>query len=108
MYTHQEILCITSDYASRNAKKCDNNQCQICKYLEDLVFTADNVIREIKVEDIEKGVVAMPFVQQAAWIQVQKQAKTLQMLTKLIETGQIPERRKTGNEFTILKLLYNI
>ena len=76
-----------SDYASRNAKKCDNNQCQICKYLEDLVFTADNVIREIKVEDIEKGVVAMPFVQQAAWIQVQKQDKTLQMLTKLFETG---------------------
>ena len=97
-----------SDYASRNAKNCHDYQCQICKYLSDLVFTADNVVRTEKVEDIEGGKVAMPFVQQTAWIQAQKQDKTLQMLLKLMETGQMPEKKKTGNEFTTLKLLYNL
>ena len=34
--------------------------------------------------------------------------KTLTTLVKLIETGQVPEKRKTCGDFTTLKLLYNI
>ena len=97
-----------SDFASRNANTCDNEKCQICQYLNDLVFTADNIVRSIAVEDIENGNTAMPFIQQNAWIQSQKHDKTLQHLVKLIEMGQIPEKKKTCNEFTTLKLLYNL
>ena len=50
----------------------------------------------------------MPFTQQTAWKQAQLQDRTLQLLTKLIETGQAPEKRKTCNEYTTLKLLYNL
>ena len=65
-----------SDYASRNAEECHMNSCQICKYLQDLVFTADNLVRSIKAEDIEKGNVPMPYTQQSAWKQAQSQDKT--------------------------------
>ena len=97
-----------SDYASRNANMCSEKSCQICKYLKDLVFTADNMIRSIKVEDIEKGKISMPFTQQAAWKEVQSKDKVLQMLVDLINTGQPPEKKKTCNEYTTLKLLYNL
>ena len=97
-----------SDYASRNPSTCTDKQCQICKYIQSLVFTADNIVNSITIEDIERGNIAMPFTQQAAWTQAQKQDKTLQLLLTLIETGQSPEKRKTCNEFTTLKLLYNL
>ena len=72
---------------------------------KDLVFTAD---KAIKVEDIEAGKVAMPFTQQAAWKQAQLQDKVLQTLADLIKTGQTPEKKKTCNDSTTLKLLYNL
>ena len=97
-----------SDYASRNAATCKLDSCQICSYLQDLVFTADNMVRSIKIEDIERGNVAMPFTQQNAWRQAQSQDKTLQMLLSLINTGQVPEKKKTCSEYTTLKLLHNL
>ena len=97
-----------SDYASRHAVKCSEKACQICKYLDNLVFTADNIVSSLKVEDIEKGNIPMPFTQQSAWKQAQKQDKTLKTLTELIQSGQVPEKRKTCNDFTTLKLLYNL
>ena len=96
------------DYASRNATECKLSSCQICKYLNDLVFTADNVVGSLKIEDIEKGNSAMPFIQQNAWRQAQSQDKTLQMLSTLIKTGQVPEKKKTYNDYTTLKLLHNL
>ena len=81
-----------SGFASRNAEECKEKRCQICTYVKDLVFTADNVVKSIKVEDIEAGKVAMPFTQQAAWKQAQSQDKVLQTLVDLIRTGQTPEK----------------
>ena len=97
-----------SDYASRNSSNCQDPKCQICKYLSDFVFTADNVVSSIKIEDIERGNVPMPYTQQAAWRQAQSTDKTLKTLVKLINSGQTPEKRKTCGDFTTLKLLYNI
>ena len=99
---------ITSDYASRHAVKCLEKSCQICKYLKDLVFIADNIVGSIKVEDIERGDIAMPFTQQSAWKEVQSKDKMLQTLVELIQTGQTPEKKKTCNDYTTLKLLYNL
>ena len=72
------------------------------------MFTADNVVNAVRVEDLERGNVPMPYTQQAAWRQAQSTDKTLQTLVKLINTGQTPEKRKTCSDFTTLKLLYNI
>ena len=97
-----------SDYASRNSTECKEKSCQICKYLNDLVFTADNIVRAVNIEDIERGNLTMPYTQQAAWRQAQSVDKTLCALVKLINTGQLPEKKKTCGEFTTLKHLYNI
>ena len=50
-----------SDYSSRHAVICHEPNCQICSFVNDKVFVGDNVIRSIKVEDIEKGNVQMPY-----------------------------------------------
>ena len=88
--------------------KCTEKSCQICKYLQNLVFTADNIVQSIKVEDIERGNISMPFTQQSAWKNAQAQDKTLGTLIDLIQSGQVPERKKTCSDYTTLKLLYNL
>ena len=66
------------------------------------------MIQNVKIEDIERGSISMPFIQQNAWKQAQSQDKTLQILLSLIKSGQTPERRKTCSENTTLKLLHNL
>ena len=97
-----------SDYSSRHAAVCHEKNCQICSFISDLVFVGDNVVRNINVEDINKGIVQMPFTQQNAWKHAQFGDKTLVTLRELIKTGQLPEKRKTCGDFTILKLLHNL
>ena len=97
-----------SDYSSRHAISCQESNCQICSFVADKVFVGDNVVRSIKVEDIEKGNVQMPFTQQNAWKHAQCGDKTLNLLRDLISTGQLPEKRKTCGDFTNLKRLHNL
>ena len=97
-----------SDYASRNAVACKHESCQVCRYLKDLVLEADNIVGNIKEDDIEGGRVTMPYTQQSAWKQAQSQDKTLQALLELIKTGQSPEKKKTCKDYTTLKLLHNL
>ena len=97
-----------SDYASRNSKECPEKSCQICNYLNDLVFAADNLVRSVNIEEIERGNVSMPFTQQAAWRQAQSVDKVLSSLVSLVNTGQMPEKKKTCGDNFILKKLYNL
>ena len=50
----------------------------------------------------------MPYTQRAAWLNVQKNDRTHQQLSWLIETSQTPEKKKTKGENTKLKLLHNL
>ena len=67
-----------SDYASRNATECKLSSCQICKYLIDLVFTANNAVGNLKNKDIEKRGHCYAIYPPNAWRQAQSQDKTLQ------------------------------
>ena len=70
-----------------------------------MLFEVGNIDGNIKVVDIEGGLITMPFTQQNAWRQAQYQDRTLQTLLELIRTGQVPEKKETGHDNTTLKPL---
>ena len=48
----------------------------------------------------------MPYTQPRTWLALQKKDPALSKLSKLIRSGQKPEDKKTGGDYTVLKLLY--
>ena len=65
-------------------------------------------LNSIQVNDILSGKLPTPFLQRQSWINAQKQDKTHQTLKELIRNSQAPEKKKTKDENTKLKLLYNL
>ena len=97
----------SSDYNSRHPEECKEQKCQICKFAFQMEMAGDKVAK-ITVDDIEKGLINMPFNQRSAWLKVQKNDKVHQQLAFLIETSQSPERKKTKGDNTTLKRLHNL
>ena len=60
------------------------------------------------VQDVLDGTAALPFIQRKAWLASQHQDKVHIDLRRLIQSGQQPEKRSTGDQATKLKLLYNL
>ena len=97
----------SSDYNSRNPEECTEKRCQICKFASKLETIGDKVAK-ITVDDIEKGRVKMPFIQKAAWLKVQKNDPVHQQLSLLIDSSQLPNKKKTKGNNTVLKRLHNM
>ena len=96
------------DYISRNPLKCSEEKCQICNFNSKQVQIGDNAgkVREISMQEIMDGTAKMPFGQRQTWLQAQNDDKTHSILKKLIDTSQAPEKKRTKNEHTKLKLLH--
>ena len=100
-----------SDYASRNPTQCINKEkCQICKFANEQEKIGDdcNKIRPISIEEISKGLSTMPFIQLKTWKSIQENDGVHTKLKHLIEIGQSPEKKKTKDDNTKLKLLHNL
>ena len=101
----------TSDYNSRHPITCVEKRCQICQFANEMEILGDNVIPmvgKIMVEDIEQGRVNMPYTQRAAWLKVQKNDPLHQKLSFLIDSSQLPDKKKTKGLNTHLKRLHNL
>ena len=98
------------DYISRHPNVCPNRSCQICKFADEQINIGDNVVNlnAIQVQDILSGNVTIPFTQKQSWIDAQNRDKTHILLKELISTSQAPEKKKTKDENTKLKLLFNL
>ena len=86
-------------------------RCQICKFateMEDLGDKLSSMVNKITVEEIDGGTVDMPFTQRSDWLKSQRRDKAHQQLTWLIETSQLPEKKRTKNEHTQVKYLHNL
>ena len=97
-----------TDFFSRNPIQCQNESCQICKYIAEQVFVGEHSIRQITASEIINGTLSMPYIQPSAWLTLQNRDKTIIHLKKLIASGQQPEPRKTGGENTVLKHLHSL
>ena len=99
------------DHASRNPPPTCEGKCEICKYVAEDQIVGDK-IRHVKENDDIKidndDLTTVPFLQLKTWRHLQQQDGVHTKLMKLIKTGQEPEKKKTGGEFTALKHLHNL
>ena len=98
------------DWISRHPNTCPERSCQICKFVDQQIEIGDSVakLNSIQIQDILSGNLAIPFTQRQSWIDAQNHDKTHVTLKHLISTSQSPEKKKTRNENTKLKLLFNL
>ena len=97
-----------ADYASRNPISCDSDKCQICKFTQDMAISAESLVRSITISDIENGKFKMPLAQREAWRLAQSRDYALSHLLKLVNSGQLPEKKKTCGNNTTIKKLHNL
>ena len=98
------------DYISRHPNACNDKGCQICKFNSEMVKIGDNAVNlnEISIKEVMDGKIKIPFAQKNTWLQAQNEDGTHATLKQLINTSQAPQRKKTKNENTKLKLLHNL
>ena len=98
------------DYISRHPSKCSEPKCQICRFVNEQVEIGDNVakLNAISIGDILSGDLPTPFLQRKSWIDAQGKDQTHITLRNLITNAKAPEKKKTKNENTKVKLLYNL
>ena len=65
---------LPSDFASRNAPKCDNPTCQVCSFIQ---CTEDSVVLRTSVQSIMSGTAKLPFTTRAAWLALQAECPDL-------------------------------
>ena len=65
---------LPSDFASRNAPKCDNPTCQVCSFIQ---RTEDSVVLRASVQSILSGTAKLPFTTRAAWLTLQAECPDL-------------------------------
>ena len=104
----------TSDYLSRNPTPCGKpEQCQMCKFAEKMQAEGENTkniksIKSVTVQDVMEGNSLMPYTQRKSWLGAQLMDSVHTQLKTLIETGQLPDKRKTNGEATKLKQLHTL
>ena len=97
-----------ADYASRNPVECHTVKCQICKFTEKMSDIAGHLVCNVTISDIQNGKVKMPLAQREAWRVAQSRDYALSKLLKLINTGQLPAKKKTCGDYTTIKTLHNL
>ena len=110
------------DYNSRNPPRCNLPKCQICRYAFDhaeldtpnmFISKVSRVqcppnLGSVTAEQIERGEIKLPFTEKPGWLKIQKNDKLHIELLRLITSGQTPEKKRTGQYYTLLKRMYNL
>ena len=104
---------LLADHASRHPPEPCKGECDTCKYVNDQVSIGNN-IKIFKIDDdgeaeeFVKDEETVPWLQLKTWKTIQMNDPVHTKLMTLIKTGQEPEKRKTGGDFTILKHLHTL
>ena len=80
------------DFQSRNAVKCDTEQCQICKFIHE---TADSII-DVKLSAISTANAdhsMMSFLNRQAWKNIQDKDPACKQAIKCLQSGQTPSKK---------------
>ena len=103
-----------SDWSSRHPVPCTREtKCQICGFAEAWQKIGDNAsalrsVDSISIKDVLEGRVMMPYIQVKSWLGAQVTDRPHIELKKCIESGQVPDKRKTKGDNTTLKKLYGL
>ena len=88
----QGISNLPSDFASRNAKPCDEQSCQICSFIAE---TEDSVVRAVKLDDILRGDAKLPYSNRATWLEIQADCPDLRRTRAHLLQGTRPSKKLT-------------
>ena len=84
---------LPSDFASRNPQKCDNQSCQVCKFIKEV---EDSVVRSFNVKDIIDGTTKMPLTSRSAWLCTQQECPHLRRAHAHLSQGTRPSKKATS------------
>jgi hypothetical protein len=87
------VANMPSDFASRNAPKCETPQCQVCSFIAQ---TEDCVVRQLSTQDIMNGTCKLPFTNRAAWLSTQSECQDLRRCHAHLIQGTRPSKKATN------------
>ena len=95
--SHNVIVCHiagianpSSDFSSRHPQQCDDNSCEICKFVQQ---TADSVVNAVAVSDIIAGNAQLPFLNRNAWKAAQQNCPDMRRAFAHLTQGTRPSRK---------------
>lgn len=80
------------DYASRNPLECNNPDCQICKFIQQL---EESVVRQCTVNDVLESGGKVPFSSRNAWLEMQQSCASLRRTAAHLRQGTTPSKKET-------------
>ena len=81
---------LVSDFSSRNPVPCDNDSCQMCKFVND---TCESVVGLV-VEDVISDRSRLPFTSKPAWKETQAECRDLRQVKFCLQQGSVPPKRQ--------------
>ena len=88
------LAILPSDYSSRNPVECDDQSCQVCKFVAE-ANTA--VVREVAVHDVISGKSRLPFTNRPAWRALQQECPRLRRVYAHLKQGTRPSKKDTSS-----------
>ena len=102
---------LLTDQSSRNPPDPCTGKCEICLFNKTEADRIDKVYT-LNTDDDNKDILddmsATPYLQLRTWLNEQRNDAVHCKLMSLINTGQEPEKRKTGGVFTVVKHLHQM
>ena len=85
---------VPSDFASRNAPTCREQQCQVCSYIRQ---TEESVVMQrVTTDDITSGKARLPFTSRPAWLGIQADCQDLRRTHSHLTQGTRPSKKVTN------------
>ena len=84
---------LPSDFTSRNAPDCNEPNCQICTFVNDM---EDSVVRGVSIQDIVDNTSSLPFSTRSAWLQIQSDCPDLRRVHAHLKQGTRPSKKLTN------------
>ena len=85
---------VPSDFASRNAAVCVEQQCQVCTFIRE---TGESVVMQrVTTDDITSGRAKLPFTSRSAWLTIQAECQDLRRTHAHLKQGTRPSKKITN------------
>ena len=85
---------VPSDFASRNAAVCVEQQCQVCTFIRE---TEESVVMQrVTTDDITSGRAKLPFTSRSAWLTIQAECQDLRRTHAHLKQGTRPSKKITN------------
>ena len=85
---------VPSDFASRNAAVCVEQQCQVCTFIREMEESV--VMQRVTTNDITSGRAKLPFTSRSAWLTIQAECQDLRRTHAHLKQGTRPSKKITN------------